>query len=219
MDRRERLNDADTALITSQRGREAGLWTGFPGIIKAYDPVKMTCSVQPALKMVQVTPGANGDNTLSHVSMPLLTDCPVIFPCGGNTILTFPIALEDECWVDVADRCIDGWWQSGGEQQQMERRMHDLSDGFVTVGPRSQPKVVGNISTETTQLRSLDGKVYVEVDPRGNVNIVAPGVVDVTSPNTETSGNVLVGTGASGTFTTANGLTVTVQDGIITNIF
>ena len=37
--------------------------------------------------------------------------------------------------------------------------------------------------------------------------------------NVHTSGNVVVGTGASGTFSTSTGNVVTVRDGIITNIF
>jgi hypothetical protein len=43
--------------------------------------------------------------------------------------------------------------------------------------------------------------------------------VAVTAPALSTTGNVVVGTGASGTFTTPTGQTVTVQDGIVTNIY
>ena len=40
----------------------------------------------------------------------------------------------------------------------------------------------------------------------------------ITSPQVTTSGNLAVGTGASGVFTTPTGQTITVQDGIIVNI-
>ena len=36
-----------------------------------------------------------------------------------------------------ADRCIDAWMQSGGVQNPMTGRRHDLSDGFALVGFRS----------------------------------------------------------------------------------
>jgi len=49
------------------------------------------------------------------------------------------------------------------------------------------------------------------------VKAVAP-LTDVESAVAMTSGNLTVGTGATGTFTTASGAIVTVQDGIITNI-
>jgi hypothetical protein len=35
----------------------------------------------------------------------------------------------------------------------------------------------------------------------------------------QVSGNVIVGNGASGTFTSIDGFSITVQDGIVTNIY
>jgi hypothetical protein len=63
----------------------------------------------------------------------------------------------------------------------------------------------------------------LDVDPTGNVRITAPSV-ELTTTQTITgderiTGGLTVGAGASGTFTTPSGLTVTVQDGIVTNIF
>lgn len=43
--------------------------------------------------------------------------------------------------------------------------------------------------------------------------------IEITSPGTSTSGNLVAGTGASGSFTTPTGQIVTVQNGIITNIY
>lgn len=62
---------------------------------------------------------------------------------------------------------------------------------------------------------------------KNNINIVSSSTLDITTPagtaaitpNVQTTGNVRVGTGASGTFTAASGQIVTVQDGIIINIF
>jgi phage gp45-like len=48
--------------------------------------------------------------------------------------------------------------------------------------------------------------------------ITAPSTVLVNAPALATSGNVVVGTGASGTFTDSAGSVVTVADGIIINI-
>ncbi len=45
------------------------------------------------------------------------------------------------------------------------------------------------------------------------------GSLQLVSPNTSTAGNLIAGQGASGSFTTPTGQTVTVRDGIITNIF
>ena len=52
-----------------------------------------------------------------------------------------------------------------------------------------------------------------------NVTITATAAVTLTAPVVEITGNLTVGTGATGVFTSTSGQTVTVQDGIITNIF
>lgn len=106
------------------------------GIIQSFDPDAVTAVVQPAIK------GAEKDESGARVSvnLPLLVDVPVVFPRGGGCTLTFPVKHGDECLVIFADRCIDFWWQSGGIQEPVDERMHDLSDAFCIVGPQSQAK-------------------------------------------------------------------------------
>ncbi|STF64297.1 putative phage related protein [Escherichia coli] len=68
-------------------------------------------------------------------------------------------------WWIFADRCIDFWWQSGGIQETVDDRMHDLSDAFCIVGPQSQARRISGINTSATQLRSDDGSTYFELNP------------------------------------------------------
>jgi hypothetical protein len=174
----ERSNDKEEALRVALKGLSASLWTALPGIVESYDPAKGTCRVQPAIKgRVRADVG-----TYSFVTLPLLTDVPVIFMGGGQFVATFPIQSGDEALVIFADRCIDGWWQSGGVQPQAELRMHSLSDGFALIGPRSQAKKLSNVSTTTAQFRTVDGSTYVEVAGGNVVNIVALGGVNITGP-------------------------------------
>lgn len=69
------------------------------------------------------------------------------------------------------------------------------------------------------------GSAKVIITKNAQVTLVAESNVQVDSPAVNASGsisaegNLAAGTGASGSFTTPNGNTVTVQDGIITNIF
>lgn len=183
----------------------------MPGIIQSFNASAITATVQIAIKGIVHTP----DGKAQFVNMPLLVDVPVHFPRGGNCTLTFPVAKNDECLVVFAARCIDGWYQSGGIQPPMEPRIHDLSDGFAFVGFFSQATKISGISTSTAQLRSNDGSTYVEINPSGQiVNVVAPGginlttngkivlsagtEIDLTTPNTNVSGNISGGTGGSG---------------------
>jgi len=162
MDRRERQDDPVEALRAALDGRQAEMWTTLPGIIESFDPEAMTCSVQLAVQ------GQVQDESVNTraVNLPLLVDVPVVFPSGGGFTLTFPIKKGDECKVDFASRCIDGWWQNGGIGGLLDERMHDLSDGMATVGIRSQVRVLKPaVNTEGVQLRSDDGQAAITMLP------------------------------------------------------
>lgn len=213
MDQRERSNDFFEALRTALDGRQTSIWTAGPGIVQSFDPDKMTCVVQPAIK------GRVTDKTLNttFVNLPLLLDCPVVFMGGGGVTFTTPIQKDDECLVVFGSRCIDAWWQNGGVQPPLEARMHDLSDGFCLVGLRSLPRALSGISTTAAQIRSDDGETYVELDPTGSVTLKAPAGVSANAPSVDTTGNVNVGTGKSGTVT-ADGQIMTFLNGILTDL-
>lgn len=53
----------------------------------------------------------------------------------------------------------------------------------------------------------------------GRVSIISDASIEMVTPAVRASQNLVVGTGASGSFTTPTGKIVTVQDGIIINIF
>lgn len=178
MDRRERVDDPEVALREAFDGLRAGIWTALPGIIQSFSASAMTCEVQPTIKV----PVRQIDGTIVTVALPLLVDCPVQFPSGGNCTLTFPVGPGDECLVVFASRCIDSWWQSGGVQEQAELRMHDLSDGFALLGFRSKPRALSGISTTAAQLRTDDGQAYVEVNAATHaIKIQTTAPVSVTS--------------------------------------
>ncbi|WP_316425709.1 Gp138 family membrane-puncturing spike protein [Klebsiella oxytoca] len=144
----------------------------IPGIIQSFDTDAVTAVVQPAIK------GSEQDESGAEVSvnLPLLVDVPVVFPRGGGCTLTFPVTEGDECLVIFADRCIDFWWQSGGVQEPVDGRMHDLSDAFCIVGPQSQAKKISGISTSAVELRSDDGSAKLSLNPAsGAISGTAPG--------------------------------------------
>ncbi|MBJ9593242.1 Gp138 family membrane-puncturing spike protein [Burkholderia seminalis] len=179
MDKLLRYGDLQAALHTAMRAQRAETWTALPGTIESFDVGSQTCTVQLAIS-VQVRAD---DGSVSSEPLPLLTDCPVQFPSGGNCTMTFPVARGDECLVVFASRCIDAWWQSGGTQEQAEVRMHDLSDGFALLGFRSRPRTLAGVSSTSTQLRSDDGTTYIDLNPTlQKVKIVAPGGFDVVAP-------------------------------------
>lgn len=161
------------------------LQTSMPGIVQAFDPVAITCDIQPALKeRIE-----KEDGSTEWVRLPLIRDCPVVFPHAGGCSLTFPVKAGDEVLIIFASRCIDGWWANGGVNPPLEYRMHDLSDGFCVPGVWSQPRRIGNVSTEAVELRSDDRAAYFSINPgthnvllktSGNVQAVVSGGLDAT---------------------------------------
>lgn len=204
----ERLNDNQEALRQALDGHQAQVWTALPGIIESFNADAVTCVIQPTIKAQVSEP----DGSMQWVALPLLLDCPVVFPRGGGCTLTFPISQGDECLVVFASRCIDAWWTAGGVQVQSELRMHDLSDGFCLPGPFSQATKIAGISATTAQLRGNDGSTYVELDPAGKiVNVVAPGGMTLTTPVVTITGviNVENQQGAANASTMSGNMTTT----------
>lgn len=146
---------------------KSNLRVACPGIIQSFNQEEQTVTVQLALRE-HVTDYSY--NKSWQEIQPLL-DVPIVIPRAGGYCLTMPIKQGDECLVIFGDMCIDGWWQLGGIQNQIEKRRHDLSDGFAILGTWSQPRIIKNYATDACQLRNEKGNSYIELkDDSININ-------------------------------------------------
>ncbi len=154
------------------------LHTSMPGIIKAFDAAKQTASVQPAIKRVFVGLGAQ--------PLPLCTDVPVVFPAGGDLVMTFPVRPGDECLLHFGERAIDWWFDQGGVQEASEiAQAHSMSvariDGFAVVGISSKPRFLSPAVTDgAAEIRTRDGALVLRVAPNKislGVNATQPAVM------------------------------------------
>lgn len=196
MDRNQLLNDPETSTRTFLDGRQAALWTAMPGMVTKVNLTAMTVEVQLTIQGKVYLQ----DGTFKYVDISPLQDVPICFPKAGDFVLTLPIAIGDEVLVVIASRCIDAWWQNGGYQNQpMEMRMHDLSDGFAIPGPCSQPNVIPNISSTDAQLRNKAGTTYVSITADGKIKLVSPSEIDITAPIVKVTGAFSATTITSGT--------------------
>lgn len=206
----ERVGRPEAPFLLLKENIMSGLFVGLPCIVQSFNPDAVTVEAQPAIKW---TVTENGEQ--KTVPLPLLVDVPVIFPRGGGATLTFPVKPGDECFVVFADRCIDYWWQSGGVQEAVDPRKHNLSDGFAWVGPMSQAAKISNISTSAVQLRSDDGSTYFQLSPGDRkIKIVAPGGFEVIAPKSEFSEQVVV----NGLLTFLNGMAGSAKKGVAATI-
>ncbi|WP_241603829.1 Gp138 family membrane-puncturing spike protein [Rosenbergiella nectarea] len=182
---------------TLRRKTSANVRVSMPGIIQSFNAEKCTVTVQPAISGW----GQDGAGNLVSKDLPLLQDCPVIFPRGGGVSLTFPLIEGDECLIIFADRGIDFWHQSGGINKAVDDRMHDLSDAFVIPGPMSERRALKSVSTNSIQIRTDSGAQFIELTQSGAVNITAPNITltgnvqvngSVTSTGDMEAGNISV---------------------------
>lgn len=110
----------------------------------------------------------------------------------------------------------------------------DRSNGVAIATGHQQSRPTGLLEGESMVYDLWGKKIYftkdggIIVDAKGtpvtvnnatSVTINASDAITLNTPSVIASDNLSVGNGATGSFTTPSGLTVAVQDGIVTNIF
>jgi phage baseplate assembly protein gpV len=177
-----------------------GLRCASPGIIESFNAEKQTAQVR-----IAITERIRINGAISTEIIPLLVDVPVCFPTAGGFSLTVPVKAQDECLVVFSDTCFDAWYQSGGIQNQMSLRRHDLSDAFAIVGINSQPNKLPNYSVGSIQLRNDAGTNYIEISEDRIYGVYSPGQASVEM----TSSEITIMFGATKIVLDASGITCT----------
>lgn len=152
----------------------------------------------------------------------LLCQVPFIVLGGGSSNLTFPITKGDNCLLLFCDYEIDRWWDTGENLPANYERKHDISDAFAIVGVHSMVDLLQGYS-QYVKLKYSDSS-YIEVGESidiHNEQTNVSGKLDVTGDITgsaKATAELHSTHGATGTFTNVGGVTLTIVDGIITNI-
>jgi hypothetical protein len=177
------------------------------GAAKAQDAVHALGKGLPCSVVAVISPGivtvkfevATSPATLPHVTMPVMKP----------SYIQYPIQIGDKGMALSADVRLGA--------------MSGLGSGTPSI-----TDTVGNLAAMSFVWLGNVNEVFLNpagvalIEPTGNCNFqVTPSGAFVmgASGNLTIAGNCSVGNGASGSFVTADGLTVTVQDGIITNIY
>ena len=162
----ERWDDLQSALKLAVQGELKKLWTMMPVIVqKASDG--HTTQIQATINGIQSTV----DGQTVNQPIPLHLDAPVHFAGGGGVSATHPVQPGDEGLVVYAARAQDAWHQNGGTNNNpIDDRMFDLSDGRYIAGGRSDPRKLNPPpSTSSHQTRSDDGNHVADVHPRNGL--------------------------------------------------
>jgi hypothetical protein len=205
---KERFDSPEEEQRLGLENLAANLRVAIPGIIDSFDPVTQTATVQPAI----TENVRQGQADVNPTPLPVLTDVPCFFPRAGGYCLTFPVKKGDECLLVFSDMCIDGWWQSGGVQGQMETRRHDLSDAAALLGLTSVPKAVTGYSANSFMLRNESKDSFVEiVDYVKTINVSGAetlNVKTVSDINVQTEGRLTVKSTGAMTLESATSITM-----------
>lgn len=154
------------------------------GKIVAFYSDDLTCDVQILEQIVQPDGGS-----INHA---ILQKLPLIIEGTDTSHITFGNVVGSECLVHFNDRDIDNWFKTGETYKPNTTRLHDLSDGFVTLRPYSKIKSFSYYA-DGIEIKTANATIHI------NDN----GTVDVTAPTTTINGDVFVNGNitASGTVT------------------
>jgi hypothetical protein len=191
-----------------------------PGIIQSFDKDKQTFTVKLAIK--ERMPLETGEWIWKEI--PVLVDCPLKMQRGGGYVATFPFKAGDECLVVFGDRDMDAWWQSGGVQQYIRGRKHDLSDGYVLPGITSQSGPVQNYSPDSMQIRNEDGTIVVDLNSNTKTLSFNAPYISMTSTENDATGvsvnitssqDISVNTSKNATVTASENVSITGNNSVI----
>jgi hypothetical protein len=187
------------------------------GKIENVDTTNQTVDVQILHKRVNMN-----FKTRELKDYSLLKQVPFVVIGGGQANLTFPISKGDNCLLLFCDYEIDRWWDTGESLPSNFERKHDISDAFAIVGIHSMVDLLQGYS-QYVQLKYSDSS-YVVIGDSVDINneqTNVSGKLDVTGDITgsaKATAELHSTHGATGTFTNVSGQTLTIVDGIITNI-
>lgn len=162
------------------------------GKIVKFNPDDLTCDVE----LLELKP------TQSRLDKyALIQGLPLLVSGGIDTNLTFGDVTGAECLVHFNDRDIDSWFDTGESYMPNSKRMHDFSDGFVSLRPHNKNDVI-DYEIDGTVLHKGQNKIKITSD--SIIVSVVGGCVLTLKDNTATLVGDLIVNGnitASGTIT------------------
>ncbi|ACG60381.1 gp59 putative baseplate protein [Iodobacter phage PhiPLPE] len=127
--------------------------TSIPGHILAFTAGGQIAQVQIGIMRVDV----NGQT----FAPPPLIEVPVYFAGGSKFMIEHQLDPGDEGIVLFSQRCIDGWFNTGGVGENPIGRFHDYADAMFLPGMRSQPNAIKSFANNGIRMRDASGSSYI----------------------------------------------------------
>ena len=167
------------------------------------------------------------------IEFPTILSVQLMFPSSSTSAITFPINAGDTVLLVFAQSCMDVFKSGDGTTQPpSDYRRFDKRDAIAIPGlfpfgmaiNQQSKRTLTHSTDDVVMAHNLgtEAECEIRLKPTGKVEING-NQIDISSStkidgNLINTGNVTVGVGATGSFTTPLGQIVTVADGIITNI-
>lgn len=155
----ERIAAETLVIKKAVRGAVYDLRVGMPGIIRSFKATTGLCTVD-----ITINDKMFINNQWVDVVIPTLQDVVLCLPGDTDWAITFPNIVGCECYVMVADMCVNAWVSSGKISNQEVDRRHDFSDVFAVLRPRSVPNAIVDYSTTQMQIRNADASTVISLD-------------------------------------------------------
>lgn len=132
------------------------------GEIQSFNSQDQTCSIKVNYKKTKMVQGSTGAYQKTFIDYPILIDCPVIILSGGQSGISFPISVGDDCLVLFNDRDINNWFAGEKNTELESNRLHSLSDGIALVGLKSLNDSLENYDEENVHIFNEDSGIRVK---------------------------------------------------------
>lgn len=182
------------------------------GKILDFNPATQTCTIQ----LMQIKQFNNRNITPAP-----LTDVPLIIYGAGSGYITMPDPTGTICILLFMDRNIDAFLETGENYPLETSRMHDFTDCIALTTFKTLANPLGDYDMDTVTIRNQNSKLKVKdeinIEAKNTVTAQSPTKITLDAPDTETTGNLSVGTGYSGIIA-AGMVSIQVTNGIITGV-
>jgi Phage protein Gp138 N-terminal domain len=169
-------------LAASLRGHQLNLEGMIPAEVISFDRANNVAVVQP---MIMRT-----DTDGNNYSRFNLTSIPVLSLGGGGFHISFPLAEGDIGWIMASDRDISLFLQTLKESNAPTGRLHKFEDGLFIPDVFRKYTINGSDSAAMV-IQSTDGTTRISIK-EGEIDIIAPSAVNVTTPTATFSADVHV---------------------------
>lgn len=163
----------------------------------------------------------------TYSTFPPLLNLPIIYNnYTSKAYIVTPIQVGDTGLVEFLDFNTTNFNNNGNTELTSDTFYHSINNGSFINGfipsskqidiPEGYPLVIG-LKNKTFTF-TVDETGSLNINSNSEVVIKSDLGITLDSPKVDVSGDISIGNGASGSFTTGNGETVTVAKGIITKI-